>query len=63
MVPQQCLLYLKGQLVTRGHTVGHIQLAKEEVEKYKIMPIIDYLEGGKSESRSQSYLISSPVNW
>jgi sarcosine oxidase / L-pipecolate oxidase len=41
------LLDLKGQIVAKGHTIGHIQLTREEVEKYKNMPIIDHLEGGK----------------
>ncbi|KAL2845269.1 FAD dependent oxidoreductase [Aspergillus pseudoustus] len=40
------LLDLKGQIVAKGHTVGHIQLTPEEVEKYKDMPILDHLEGG-----------------
>ncbi|CAI7624668.1 unnamed protein product [Penicillium glandicola] len=40
------LLDLKGQIVAYGHTVGHIQLTPEEVEKYKSMPILDHLEGG-----------------
>lgn len=41
------LLDLKGQIVAKGHTIGHIQLSPEEVEKYKDMPIIDHLEGGR----------------
>ncbi|KAJ5249084.1 hypothetical protein N7468_000535 [Penicillium chermesinum] len=40
------LLDLQGQIVAHGHTIGHIQLTPEEVEKYKNMPIIDHLEGG-----------------
>ncbi|OKL58134.1 hypothetical protein UA08_06584 [Talaromyces atroroseus] len=40
------LLDLQGQIVAKGHTVGHIQLSPEEVGKYKDMPIIDHLEGG-----------------
>ncbi|KAJ5948266.1 hypothetical protein N7466_001281, partial [Penicillium verhagenii] len=40
------LLDLKGQIVAYGHTVGHIQLNPEEVEKYRTMPMIDHLEGG-----------------
>ncbi|KAL4797585.1 FAD dependent oxidoreductase [Aspergillus venezuelensis] len=40
------LLDLKGQIVAKGHAVGHIQLTKEEVENYKHMPILDHLEGG-----------------
>ncbi|EEA25439.1 sarcosine oxidase, putative [Talaromyces marneffei ATCC 18224] len=39
-------LDLKGQIVAKGHTVGHIQLSPEEVKKYKDIPIIDHLEGG-----------------
>ncbi len=41
------LLDMKGQLVAKGHTVGHIQLSAEEVEKYKDIPIFDHLEQGK----------------
>lgn len=48
------LLDLEGQLVAKGHTVGHIQLSKEEAERYKNMPIIDHLEGGKSNSIAPS---------
>ncbi|KAL3462387.1 FAD dependent oxidoreductase [Aspergillus heterothallicus] len=40
------LLDLKGQIVAKGHTVGHIQLTPAEVEKYKSIPILDHLEGG-----------------
>ncbi|KAJ5814003.1 uncharacterized protein N7503_000753 [Penicillium pulvis] len=40
------LLDLQGQIVAHGHTVGHIQLTPDEVEKYKSMPILDHLEGG-----------------
>jgi sarcosine oxidase/L-pipecolate oxidase len=40
------LLDMKGQLVAKGHTVGHIQLTPEEVERYKNIPIVDHLEGG-----------------
>lgn len=40
------LLDMKGQLVAKGHTVGHIQLTPQEVEIYKDIPIIDHLEGG-----------------
>lgn len=40
------LLDMKGQLVAKGHTVGHIQLTPEEVEKYKDIPIVDHLEDG-----------------
>lgn len=43
------LLDMKGQLVAKGHTVGHIQLTPKEVEIYKDIPIIDHLEGGTSE--------------
>lgn len=43
------LLDLRGQIVAHGHTVGHIQLTPDEVEKYKNMPIIDHLEGGKNQ--------------
>jgi sarcosine oxidase/L-pipecolate oxidase len=41
------LLDLQGQIVAKGHTLGHIKLSPEEVEKYKNMPIINHLEGGK----------------
>ncbi|KAL5343175.1 FAD dependent oxidoreductase [Aspergillus crustosus] len=40
------LLDLEDQIVAKGHTVGHIQLSPEEVEKYRSMPILDHLEGG-----------------
>ncbi|KKY18798.1 putative fructosyl amino acid oxidase [Phaeomoniella chlamydospora] len=40
------VLDMKGQLVAKGHTVGHIQLSPEEVEKYKNIPIVDHLEEG-----------------
>ncbi|KAL4810958.1 FAD dependent oxidoreductase [Aspergillus unguis] len=40
------LLDLQGQIVAKGHSVGHIQLTKEEVQRYKDMPILDHLEGG-----------------
>lgn len=40
------LLDMKGQLVAKGHTVGHLLLTPEEVEKYKDIPIVDHLEGG-----------------
>ena len=51
------LLDLKGQLVAKGHTVGYIQLSKEEVKKYKSIPIIDHLEGGKSSSCSPDLVL------
>lgn len=41
------LLDFKGQLVAKGHTVGHVQLTAAEVERYKDIPIVDHLEGGK----------------
>lgn len=41
------ILDMKSQLVAKGHTVGHIQLEPDEVEKYASMPIVDHLEGGK----------------
>lgn len=41
------VLDMKGQLVAKGHTVGHIQLRPEEISKYASMPIVDHLEGGK----------------
>lgn len=40
------LLDMKGLLVAKGHTVGHIQLSSEEAEKYKDMPLIDHLKHG-----------------
>jgi sarcosine oxidase/L-pipecolate oxidase len=40
------LLDLKGQLVAKGHTVGHIQCSPAEVKKYQEMPIVAHLEGG-----------------
>lgn len=49
------LLDMKGQLVAKGHTVGHIQLTPEEVKLYKDIPIVDHLEGGNC-IQSFSYL-------
>lgn len=40
------LLDLKGQLVAKGHGVGHIQLTPEEATKYAGMPIVAHLERG-----------------
>lgn len=40
------ILDLRGQLVAKGHGVGHIQLTPEEVKKYAGMPIVAHLEGG-----------------
>jgi sarcosine oxidase / L-pipecolate oxidase len=40
------IMDMEGQLVAKGHTVGHIQLTPEEVERYKSMPIVDHFEGG-----------------
>lgn len=40
------LLDMKGQLVAKGHTVGHIQLSPEEAEKYRDIPLVDHLEHG-----------------
>lgn len=40
------LLDLKGQLVAKGHTVGHIKCSPAEVNKYQGMPIVAHLEGG-----------------
>lgn len=40
------LLDLKGQLVAKGHTVGHMRTSPEEVKKYEKMPIVAHLEGG-----------------
>ncbi|CAK3973549.1 fructosyl amino acid oxidase [Lecanosticta acicola] len=40
------ILDMKGQLVAKGHTVGHIQLEPHEVQKYAAMPVVDHLEGG-----------------
>lgn len=40
------ILDLKGQLVAKGHGVGHIQLTPEEVKKYGSMPIVTHMEGG-----------------
>lgn len=40
------VLDLKGQLVAKGHGVGHIQLTPEEATKYAGMPIVAHLEGG-----------------
>lgn len=45
------LLDLEGQIVAKGHAVGHIQLNPDEVEEYKSMPILDHLEGGKTPAR------------
>lgn len=46
------ILNMEGQLVAMGHTVGHIQLSPEEIEKYKDIPIVDHLEGGTFMSQS-----------
>lgn len=40
------LLDMRGQLVAKGHTVGHIQCSPTEVKKYQEMPIVAHLEGG-----------------
>lgn len=40
------LLDLQGQIVAKGHTVGHIHLTPAEVQKYKDIPMVDHLEGG-----------------
>jgi sarcosine oxidase / L-pipecolate oxidase len=40
------LVDLKGQMQAKGHVVGHIQLAPEEVEQYKSMKIVDHFEQG-----------------
>lgn len=41
------LLDMKGQLVAEGHTVGHIHLSPEEVEKYRRSPLVDHLGHGE----------------
>lgn len=43
------LLDMKDQLVAKGHCVGHIQLTPAEAARYKDMPLVAHLEGGKSE--------------
>ncbi|KAK5125236.1 hypothetical protein LTR85_000912 [Meristemomyces frigidus] len=40
------LIDMKGQLVAKGHTVGHIQLTPSDVQKYRSVPIVDHFEGG-----------------
>ncbi|KAH9820933.1 putative sarcosine oxidase [Teratosphaeria destructans] len=40
------ILNFEGQLVAKGHTVGHIQFTPSEIEKYKSLPIVDHFEGG-----------------
>lgn len=40
------LLDLKGQIVAKGHTVGHIRLTPEEIIKFRNIPILDHLEKG-----------------
>lgn len=58
---------LKGQSIANGHTVGHIQLQPEEVEKYAKMPIVDHLERGNTQSQNRAtqcadklgYIVSS----
>lgn len=40
------IIDLRGQLVAKGHAVGHIQLTPEEVTKYAGIPIVAHLEGG-----------------
>ncbi|KAI9162681.1 FAD dependent oxidoreductase [Paramyrothecium foliicola] len=39
------LLDLEGQIVSKGHTVIHIQLNADDVAKYKALPVIDHLDG------------------
>lgn len=41
------ILDMKGQLIAKGHTVGHIQLSPEEAERYRGMPLVDHLEHGR----------------
>ena len=40
------LLDMGGQLVAKGHVVGHIQLTPQEATEYKDNPIVDHFEGG-----------------
>ncbi|KPI34634.1 L-pipecolate oxidase [Cyphellophora attinorum] len=40
------LLDLKGQLVAKGHSVGHIKLTKNEAKKYADMPLVAHMTGG-----------------
>jgi sarcosine oxidase / L-pipecolate oxidase len=40
------LLDLKGQLIAKGHSVGHIKLTKEEAKKYADMPLVAHMTGG-----------------
>lgn len=40
------LLSMEGQLVAKGHVVGHIQLAPQEADAYRNNPIVDHFEGG-----------------
>ncbi|RDW77632.1 putative fructosyl amino acid oxidase [Coleophoma cylindrospora] len=40
------LLDFHGQLVAKGHTVGHLQLTAAEAEYYKGLPLVDQLEQG-----------------
>lgn len=52
------LLDLNGQIVAKGHTIGHIRLTPEEIIKFRNLPILDHLEGGMTSPRL-SYL----QNW
>lgn len=38
---------MKGQLVAKGHAVGHLLLSAEERKTYGSMPMMSHLEGGK----------------
>ncbi|KAL4929943.1 FAD dependent oxidoreductase [Aspergillus undulatus] len=40
------LLDREGQIVAKGHAVGHIQLTPSEVERYKGLPVLEHLEEG-----------------
>ncbi|KAH8666813.1 sarcosine oxidase [Xylariales sp. PMI_506] len=40
------LLDFEGQLVAKGHVVGHIQLTPEETKKYSTLKIVDHFEQG-----------------
>lgn len=41
------ILDMKGQLVAKGHSCGHLQLTPEETKKLEKMPIMSHLEGGE----------------
>lgn len=53
------LLNLQGQLVAKGHSVGHIKLTKDEAKKYSDLPLVVHMKGGKQRAVS---LLGRDVN-